>query len=295
LRQPVLKLGQKVRFSMKNFLINTLIILLFVGGLALILYPTVSNIINERNMSTVINRYEDEVNQLDIDTRKAVMEQAHKYNKDFPELYARMSGAEIAVSPEYTNTLNLSGTGIMGSLQINKIRVNLPVYHGTSDEVLQVAVGHLPETSLPVGGKSTHAVLSAHTGLPSAKLFTDLDQLEIGDLFSITVLDEVLIYTVDQILVVEPEDSRELRIFEGKDYVTLVTCTPYGINSHRLLVRGTRTILNEKEMEDYFIENDAVFLEKTLLIPVVAIPILLGFFIWDLSRPVPKRSKKSSK
>lgn len=257
------------------------------------LYPTVSNIINERNMSSVINRYEDNVNQMAEEERRAALEAAHAYNKELPDLYNHMSGAEIAKNPEYYKTLNLSGTGIMGSLQINKIRVNLPIYHGTSDEVLQVAVGHLPETSLPVGGKSTHAVLSAHTGLPSAKLFTDLDQLEIGDLFSITVLDEVLIYTVDQILIVEPEDSRDLRIFEGEDYVTLVTCTPYGINSHRLLVRGERTILTEQEMEDYFIENDAVFLEKTLLVPVAAVPILVGFFIWDITRPVPKRRKKS--
>lgn len=274
---------------MKNFLINALILLVFLGGLCLVLYPTVSNIINERNMSSVINRYEDNVNQMAEEERAAAMEAAHEYNQELPELYSRMNGAEIAKNYKYKNTLNLSGTGIMGSLQINKIRVNLPIYHGTSDEVLQVAVGHLPETSLPVGGESTHAVLSAHTGLPSAKLFTDLDQLEKGDLFSITVLDQVLIYTVDQILIVEPDDSRELRIFEGEDYVTLVTCTPYGINSHRLLVRGVRTILTEQEMKDYFLENDAIFLEKTLLIPAVAVPILLGFIVWDITRPVPKR------
>ncbi|MBQ7004609.1 MAG: class C sortase [Oscillospiraceae bacterium] len=276
---------------MKNILINLLILLIFLAGLCLMLYPTISNIVNERNMTTVITRYEEDIDLMAEEERSAMLEEARAYNDSFVDRFVNAQPGEIAASAEYNQTLDVTGNGIMGSIQISKIRVNLPIYHGTSDSVLQVAVGHLPETSLPVGGKTSHAVLSAHTGLPSARLFTDLDQLKIGDLFSITVLGEVLVYEVDQILVVEPHDSAELRIHEGEDYVTLVTCTPYGINSHRLLVRGKRIFLTEEEAQDYSVENDAVFLEKTLLVPFAVVPILLGYFAWELLRPAPKRRK----
>lgn len=265
---------------MKNFLINSLILLLFLGGLGVLLYPTVSNMINERNQSKVITRYEESIDLMAEEERAAALQAAHDYNANLHSLVAQQDSESIEASALYNETLNIGGSGVMGSLSIDKIRVNLPIYHGTSEEVLQVAVGHLPATSLPVGGESTHAVLSAHTGLPSAKLFTDLDQLEEGDVFTITVLNEMLVYEVDQILVVEPEDTAELRAVEGEDYVTLVTCTPYGINSHRLLVRGTRIFLTEEEAADLFIETDAVFLDKTLLIPLAVFPVVIIYFFW---------------
>lgn len=276
---------------MKNFLINALLLLIFLTGLGILLYPTVSNMINERNQSTVIARYEEDIDYLAEDERAEAMQAAHDYNANLPTLFRTQDSVSIENSALYNNTLNVTGSGVMGSLQIDKIRVNLPIYHGTSEEVLQVAVGHLPATSLPVGGINTHAVLSAHTGLPSAKLFTDLDQLERGDLFTITVLNEMLVYQVDQIKIVEPDDATELRIFEGKDYVTLVTCTPYGINSHRLLVRGTRVHLDEAEEAHLFIETDAVFLDKTLLIPFAVGPVVVIYFFWVAVKTGDKRKK----
>ncbi len=275
---------------MKKYLIDFSIFLVFLAGLGLLLYPTVSNMINERNQSMVITRYENEIDAFSEEERAAAWKAAQEYNQNLPAVFAAQDSEAIGQSEAYLSTLNLTGSGIMGSLKIDKIRVNLPIYHGTSHEVLQVAVGHLPATSLPVGGESTHAVLSAHTGLPSAKLFTDLDQLEVDDMFYIEVLGEQLVYRIDKITIVEPTDSSELRLFQGKDYVTLVTCTPYGINSHRLLVRGERIYLTEEEAADFFIESDAVFLEKTLLMPIVIVPILIGYFIWILSRPVKKRN-----
>lgn len=276
---------------MKNFLINSFLLLIFVCGLGLLLYPTISNIINERNQSRVITRYEENMEELAGEDREMVWRNAYIYNSKLPE---RLSTNEITNTQEselYQDTLNPSGNGVMGVLNIDKINVNLPIYHGTSESVLQVAVGHLPVTSLPIGGESTHAVLSAHTGLPSAKLFTDLDQLEVGDMFTITVMDNIFVYQVDQILVVTPDDGKELRIFEGEDYVTLVTCTPYGINSHRLLVRGTRIQLEEAEEMGLFVETDAVFMDKTFLIPFAVVPVVVIYFFWVAVRTSGKRKK----
>lgn len=270
---------------MKNFLINCALLLLFLCGMGLILYPTISNMINERNQSEVITRFEEDIDHIAEQERTAAIEAARAYNADLPDLLATENSITMEQNARYHSTLNLTGNGIMGALRIDKIRVNLPIYHGTSDEVLQVAVGHLPATSLPVGGVNTHAVLSAHTGLPSARLFTDLDRLETGDVFMITIPGETLIYQVDQICVVEPEDAADLRILEGGDYVTLVTCTPYGINSHRLLVRGTRIYPSAEEQADMMVESDAVFLDKIVLVLVAVFPtIVISIFADELRR-----------
>lgn len=253
------------------------------------LYPTVSNMVNERNQSKVITRYEEKIDLLSQQEREKALQEAYEYNERFPSVLARESAESIASSAEYNNTLNLAGNGIMGTIIIDKLRVNLPIYHGTSSSVLQVAVGHLPQSSLPVGGSSTHAVLSTHSGLPSATLFTDLEKLEKGDIFCIEVLDEQLVYQVDQMVVVEPDDSKELQIVDGKDYVTLVTCTPYGVNSHRLLVRGERIFVTDDIKEQLFVANDAVFLDKLIIIPIVIVPVLIGGLFWALMKPAKKK------
>ena len=188
---------------------------------------------------------------------------------------------------EYESLLDLSGLGIMGYIEIPEIDCSLPVYHGTEESVLQIAVGHIEWTSLPVGGEGTHCVLSGHRGLPSAKLFTNLDKLEPGDVFLLRILDEVLTYEVDQILIVEPQDTSALQIVKGKDYCTLMTCTPYGVNTHRLLVRGHR-IDNIEQAQSVRVTADAVQIEPTLVAPIVAIPILLLLLIALL---LPKRQK----
>ncbi|MBQ8687022.1 MAG: class C sortase [Ruminococcus sp.] len=274
---------------MKNFLINCMLLLLFLCGLGLLMYPTVSNLVNERNQSTVITQYEQEVDLLEEAGQAYYRRAAQTYNESLPTMFTNEDPVGTKWDDLYQEMLNPTGDGIMGVLQIDKINVNLPIYHGTSEDVLQVAVGHLPATSLPVGGESTHAVLSAHTGLPSAKLFTELDQLEMGDMFKITVLGEMLVYQVCNIRIVEPDDSDSLRIFEGEDYVSLVTCTPYGINSHRLIVTGTRIQIEEAEKEGLFVETDAVFLDKTLLIPFAVIPIVIIYFFWVAVKTSGKR------
>lgn len=179
---------------------------------------------------------------------------------------------------EYNKLLDISGTGIMGQIEIPKINCSLTIYHDTADEVLQIAVGHIPGSSLPVGGKSTHTVLSGHRGLPSAKIFTHLDKLEKGDLFMIRVLDEVLTYEVDSILIAEPDDFSALGIEQGKDFCTLVTCTPYGVNTHRLLVRGHR-IENVKQSLVARVTADAMQIEPLLIATLVGIPVLLALFL----------------
>ncbi len=201
------------------------------------LYPTLSDYVNQQHQTRAVATYAEDVDKLTDADYCAYFEAADAFN------------AQIAADPDalyfpdrfpsYESTLDVTGTGIMGYITIEKDRRELPIYHGTSDSVLQIAAGHLEGTSLPVGGGSTHAVISAHRGLPSAKLFTNLDRLEVGDTFTITVLDRVLTYEVDQISIVLPTETDNLKVVDGKDYVTLMTCTPYGINTHRLLVRGT--------------------------------------------------------
>lgn len=261
---------------MKKHSGTILLVLIFFVGLAVMLYPTISDYINQRNQTRVVNSYAQQVDGLSDADYTAYFDAADVFNQ------------EIAADPDalyhadcfstYSTTLDVTGTGIMGYITIPRIGVELPIYHGTSDAVLQVAAGHLEGTSLPVGGASTHAVISAHRGLPSAKLFTNLDQLEVGDTFTITVLDRTLTYEVDNISIVLPTETDSLKVSEGKDYITLMTCTPYGINTHRLLVRGHRVTAPEN-LKRIRVSADATRIEPILIAPLLAVPLLLLLLI----------------
>ena len=271
----------------KDNYITLLLFLILLAGLSLLLYPSVSDYWNSLHQTRAIATYAEEVANLNQDQYDEIWAAAESYNASLTD---RVNAYQLsdAQKEEYQQLLNVSGLGVMGYIEIPEIDVSLPIYHGTEDPVLQVAVGHLEWTSLPVGGESTHCVLSGHRGLPSAKLFTNLDKLREGDTFLLRVLDEILTYEVDQILIVEPQDTAALEIVEGQDYCTLVTCTPYGINTHRLLVRGHR-IDNIEEGKTVRVTGDAVQLEPLLVAPVVAIPMLLILLILLL---LPRRRKK---
>ena len=267
--------------------INLLLILILLAGLSLLLYPTVSNYWNSFHQTRAIASYAEQVAGLDSDTYDQLWQDARAYNRSLLERQNVYLLSETQ-EKEYDRLLDVSGLGIMGYIEIPSIDVSLPIYHGTAESVLQVAVGHLEWSSLPVGGESSHCVLSGHRGLPSAKLFTNLDELQAGDTFLLRVLDEVLTYEVDQILIVEPQDTDALQIEEGKDYCTLVTCTPYGINTHRLLVRGHR-IENIETARTVRVTADAVQIEPLLVAPIVAIPLLLVLLILLLLPVQPKK------
>lgn len=225
-------------------LVRLLVILLGIGILA---YPSLSEYLAERNSSRVTSSYDDTVARTEQERLNQLLAQAQEYNRQLAGVSTGKAPLSDdngnPITPEsYWDLLNVdSSTGIMGYIELPRLNTTIPIYHGTSEAVLQVGVGHLQNTSLPVGGESTHAALSGHRGLPTRSLFTDLDKMEIGDRFYIKILNETLCYTVDQILTVLPSEMEALAIEPGQDYVTLITCTPYGINSHRLLVRGTRT------------------------------------------------------
>lgn len=272
---------------MRKHLSTIVLVILLLIGLSLLLYPTVSDYWNSFHQTRAIATYTENVSALDNVSYDAIWDAARQYNRN---LCSRGSSFLLTQEQkaEYESLLDISGQGVMGYIEIPEIDVSLPIYHGTEDPVLQVAIGHLEWSSLPVGGESTHCVLSGHRGLPSAKLFTDLDKLREGDTFLLRVLDEILTYEVDQILIVEPQDTAALEIVEGQDYCTLVTCTPYGINTHRLLVRGHR-IDNIEEVKTVRVTADAVQLEPMLVAPVVAIPMLLILLILLL---LPRRRKK---
>ena len=258
----------------KKNLSTILLVLALLIGLCLLLYPTVSDYWNSLHQSRAIATYVESVAKIENSHYTELLEQARDYNGEL----AQQEKTDWMLSEEeldyYASILDVSGTGIMCSIEIPKIKVNLPIYHGVEEGVLQIAVGHIPGSSLPIGGESTHSVLSGHRGLPSARLFTDLDKLVVGDTFLIHVLDEVLTYEVDQILIVEPYDLSSLEIEPGEDLVTLVTCTPYGINTHRLLVRGHR-IETARQAKTVRVPADAVQIDPTLVAPVVAAPMLL--------------------
>ena len=242
---------------MKKKSSKIVIILIFLAGLSLLLYPFISNQWNNHRQKQLIGNYESVISDKEaagnIDYA-AEMKKAEAYNDALlpsilPDSFA-VADASTETDSSYEDSLNIAGDGMMGIVEIPKIAIKLPIYHGTGDEVLQKAAGHLEGSSLPIGGESTHAVISAHRGLPSASLFTDLDQLEIGDHFLIHVLDETLCYEVDQILVVDPEDTSALAVEDGEDLVTLLTCTPYGVNTQRLMVRGHRVPYEEQAVAD---------------------------------------------
>lgn len=263
---------------MKKHASTIFLIFIFFVGLSVLLYPSVSNYINQKNQSRAVANYEKTAAEMAQKDTDAYFQKAEEYNKELashPELFY-----EPLKQAGYEKTLDITGTGIMGYISIPKIKVELPIYHGTEDGVLQIACGHLEGSSLPVGGASTHAVLSAHRGLPSAKLFTNLDKLETEDTFTITILDRVLTYQVDEIAIVLPSETDKLQIEEGKDYCTLMTCTPYGINTHRLLVRGHRVeTVKEKNIH---VTAEAFQIEPVITAPVLAAPMLLILLFWLL-------------
>ena len=272
---------------MKKHLVTILLFLVLLVGLSLVLYPSFSDWWNSKHMSRVITDYVNLIDDLDEDEYAGLIEAAHAYNRS---LLSRTNG--YTTTPEqkeqYNKLLNIAGNGVMGYIEIPSIGVSLPVYQGTDDTVLQVAIGHLDWSSLPVGGESTHCVVSGHRGLPSAKLFTHLDKVREGDLFMLRILDEVLTYEVDRILIVEPHEVDSLMISKGKDLCTLFTCTPYGINTHRLLVRGHR-VDNLEEKTVRHVITEALVIEPAVVAPLVALPMLLVLFIWIL---IPKKKRK---
>lgn len=263
---------------MKRKHISTIfIILIFLVGLGFISYPTVSNLWNQAHQSRAIATYSKQVEKLDDSENKKMLKAARKYNKSLLKKsdHWKLSKKD---KKKYESLLDVSGTGIMGYIEVPKIDCSLPIYHGTDEGALQIAIGHLEGSSLPVGGKNTHCVLSGHRGLPSARLFTDLDQMEEGDIFILNVLGRKLAYEVDQIRVVLPEEMSDLEVIEGKDLCTLVTCTPYGINTHRLLVRGHRTKYVEEKVEEQK-EVQTKKMDTRLLIAGAAGAVILAVII----------------
>ena len=273
-----------------DVIITVFLILVLVIGLSLLIYPSFSNAWNQIHQTHAIEGYAELVSVLDNQQYEEIWQAAIDYNRTLAEesSVGELSQEEYAV---YEKLLLVGGQQVMGYVEIPSIHVELPLYHGTSEAVLQVAIGHLEWTSLPTGGESTHCVVSGHRGLPSARLFTDLDKLVVGDHFMLHVLDETLTYEVDQIRIVEPYETDDLRIQEGKDLCTLVTCTPYGINSHRLLVRGHR-VENLAEAVTVRVTADAVIVEKLVVAPFVLAPILLVMLVWLL---VATRKRKKNR
>lgn len=263
--------------------ISTLVmLLLFFIGLSVLLYPAISSYWNSKTQSRAVESYEKYVQSMSEDDYEVILTDADAYNDALSDLQSPLVDYELVTG--YDDTLNLNGQGMMGYISIDSIGVELPIYHSISENVLSFAVGHMEGTSLPVGGESTHSVLSAHRGLPNSKLFTDLDKVQMGDTFTITILDEIITYQVDQIITVTPENTHEIQIIDGKDYCTLLTCTPYGINTHRLLVRGVRVdTVTEKNV---YIGDEAYRIDTLIVTPIVALPILLVLIIIVICQPV---------
>ena len=256
---------------MKKHLSTIILVLVFFIGLSVLLYPLVSDFYNQKKQSQAIVNYETLLEDLEPKDYTAYFKKADEYNKRVKDFQnSKISKDKLK---GYNDILNLDGRGMIGYITIDKIKVELPIYHSVSDVVLNNAAGHLEGTSLPIGGDSTHSVLSAHRGLPSAKLFTNLDKLRENDIFTITVLDRVLTYRVDSVATVLPQEVSRISVEEGKDYCTLVTCTPYGINTHRLLVRGVR-ISEEENRNRFNIATDAYRIDPVIVTPLVAVPML---------------------
>ena len=266
---------------------STIILLVtFFIGLSVLLYPSISSYWNSKTQTKAIIDYEGMLARIKAEDFSTYFEEADEYNRKLNQLEAPFTDCEEL--PEYWDILDVSGTGMMGYITIPKISQELPVYHSTRDSVLAIAVGHYQGSSLPVGGASTHSVVSAHRGLPSATLFTHLDRMEVGDLFYFTILDRVFTYEVDQIHIVEPHDVSLIQVEEGMDYCTLLTCTPYGINSHRLLVRGHQ--VDESQEKNIYIANEAYRVDPMIVMPIVALPIIFILLVYVMFVPVSKET-----
>lgn len=283
----------KKKASKKNRITAILLVAVLLAGLSLLLYPLVSNYWNSIHQSQAIAAYMDDVAELDDGTYDALWEEAQDYNASLLENENRFFPDEEE-RQQYKQLLSISDDGIIGYIEIPSIDVTLPIYHGASEEILQVAIGHIEGSSLPVGGLSTHCVISGHRGLPSSRLFTDIDQLSEGDIFTLLVLDETLTYEVDQIRIVEPDDISLLEIKEGEDLCTLVTCTPYGVNSHRLLVRGHR-VENQEATGFLRITADAMMIDSRFVAPILAAPLLLGIILFMVLRPLKRKKRRAEK
>ena len=271
---------------MKNRKSTVILLLCFFVGLSVMLYPSLANFWNSKHQSQAIVDYEKMLQNLPLQDYNAMFEAAEQYNR---ELFALPDPLrQYRQLENYYELLDLDGRGMMGYVTIEKIGQELPLYHGTSDSVLAFAVGHMQGTSLPAGGANTHCVLSAHRGLPSATLFTYLDRLEIGDTFTVTVLDKVFTYEVDQIEIVQPSDASLIRVEEGQDHCTLLTCTPYGINTHRLLVRGKR--VSSVSAKPIHITSQAYRVDTLIVMPIVAMPMLAVLTLYVIFAPVKKES-----
>ncbi len=278
---------------MKKHLSSILLTMVFLLGLGFLLYPTFADWWNSFHQSRAVATYMDAVTDLGTEEYDRILAEADEYNRQLGEAGIVWTLDEEQ-SEKYNSLLNIDGSGIMGYIDIPKIGITLPIYHGTDEAVLQVAIGHLEGSSLPVGGDNTHCIVSGHRGLPSAKIFTDLDKMAADDTFTMTVLNRTVTYQVDQIRIVEPTDLSDLQIEKGKDYCTLVTCTPYGINTHRLLVRGFRV---ENVQGNAPVIADAMQIESIYIAPFIAVPLLIILVIgvWIKTGHTGRRNKKIHK
>ncbi|WP_022764051.1 class C sortase [Butyrivibrio sp. XPD2006] len=280
--------------KLKKQIPNIIFGIIFLVGLAVFLYPSVSNYINSKNQSRAISSYQEALSSFTEEDYSKLWDAAYAYNEALVDkrMNFELSDDELK---EYNSILDATETGIIGYIEIENIGVNLPIYHGTDESVLQVGIGHLEGTSFPTGTTSTHAVLSGHRGLPSSKLFSDLDQMIVGDTFLLHILDQTFAYQVDQINIVLPEETSDLAIQPGKEYVTLVTCTPYGVNTHRLLVRAKRVDYNEETR--LIVPADAIRYGNLVVAPFIGAPLLLIAFIifMVLTSNRGKKKKKAAK
>ena len=283
---------EKTKKKKKGYSSTIILVSIFLVGLCILLYPTISDFWNEKRQSQAIINYDDLIVDLTPEDYSAHFSKANEYNRKLSLISSPFIGYK-SLEKEYYDTLDINGDGMMGYITIEKIKIQLPIYHGTSDKVLNSAVGHVEGSSIPVGGQGTHSVLSAHRGLPSAKLFTNLDKLEIGDVFTIRILDKTITYQVDQILIVLPDEVNDLYAVPGEDYCTLVTCTPYGINTHRMLVRGNR-IENIEEEKKVNVITEAYRIDPLIVTPAVAAP-MLGILLIFLLVKSAKEKKKGKK
>jgi sortase A len=273
------------RLMKKNVKWSTFILLaIFFVGLSVMLYPSISSFWNSKTQSKAIFDYEKMLQNIPKEDYTKYFEDAEQYNQQLSELNNPL--VEYYKLENYDSILDLSGTGMIGYISIEKIGLELPLYHGTGDDVLSFAVGHLEGSSFPIGGNGNHAVVSAHRGLPSAVLFTHLDYMEIGDTFQFKILDKTIIYQVDQIKTIKPDDASDLKIEADGDYCTLLTCTPYGINTHRLLVRGVK--VDSVKQSKIYVTSDAQQIDSLIITPIIALPILFTLMMIVLFKPVKK-------
>ena len=271
---------------MKKRRTTIIMVLFFFMGLLVLLYPSLSDFYNQKHQSKTIVNYEELLSTYQENDYQKIFNDAINYNNVLKELKKPLLTSYSIGT--YNETLNVNNNGMMGYITIDKIKVELPIYHGTSEDVLNKAVGHIEGTSLPIGGIGSHSVLSAHRGLPSSKLFTDLDKLEIGDTFTITILNKLITYEVDKIVTVKPNQTEELKIDKNNDYVTLLTCTPYGINTHRLLVRGKR--IDNIEDKKLYITTESFKINSLIVTPIVAIPIIFILLLIIIFKPIEKNT-----